>query len=107
MNFAYGGSGVLKEAWNNHNMAIQIKNLKRQIEEKVFTKYDLESSVAIVSHAGNDYTHLYLHQSGTVKVSGSSSEFKQLLVSFSSPFSSTEISSRMIAGRAWSRWKSC
>ncbi|KAJ6413807.1 hypothetical protein OIU84_006583 [Salix udensis] len=68
MNFAYGGSGVLKEAWNNdHNMAIQIKNLKQQIEEKVFTKYDLESSVAIVSHAGNDYTHLYLHQSGTVK----------------------------------------
>lgn len=70
MNFAYGGSGVLKEAWNNHSMTIQINNFKQQIKEKVFTKYDLENSAALVSHAGNDYTYLYLNQSGTIKVSG-------------------------------------
>ncbi|KAL9393325.1 hypothetical protein Peur_012610 [Populus x canadensis] len=67
MNFAYGGSGVLKEAWNNHSMTVQINNFKQQIKEKVFTKYDLENSAALVSHAGNDYTYLYLNQSGTIK----------------------------------------
>ena len=99
MNFAYGGSGVFKEAWNNHSMTIQINNFKQQIKEKVFTKYDLENSAALVSHAGNDYTYLYLNQSGTIKVSGLANEIKQVLVSFSSLFPSTAFSLHM-TGRA-------
>ncbi|WCJ19076.1 GDSL esterase/lipase At5g03610 [Euphorbia peplus] len=64
MNFAYGGTGVFDTLNNAPNMATQIKFFKQIIEEeKVYTKQDLNSSIALVSIAGNDY-NTYLFKNG-------------------------------------------
>ncbi|XP_031268398.1 GDSL esterase/lipase At5g03610-like [Pistacia vera] len=55
MNFAYGGTGVFNTMANEPNMTVQINNFQQQLEENVFTKHDLNSSIALVSLAGNDY----------------------------------------------------
>ncbi|ESR49871.1 hypothetical protein CICLE_v10033618mg, partial [Citrus x clementina] len=55
MNFAHGGTGVFNTLVDEPNMTTQVKFFQQLLEEKVFTKHDLNSSVALVSLAGNDY----------------------------------------------------
>ncbi|KAJ9684869.1 hypothetical protein PVL29_017046 [Vitis rotundifolia] len=49
-------------------MTIQIDLFRRQLQKKLYTKVDLNSSIALVSLAGNDYT-AYLARNGTTEVS--------------------------------------
>ena len=55
MNFAYGGTGVFNTWVNAPNMSTQISNFQQLIEEKWYTNQDLNTSIAVVSLAGNDY----------------------------------------------------
>lgn len=57
MNFAYGGTGVFNTTVNEPNMTVQINYFEQQLEQNVFTKDDLNSSIALVSLAGNDYDY--------------------------------------------------
>ncbi|XP_065871935.1 GDSL esterase/lipase At5g03610-like [Euphorbia lathyris] len=61
MNFAYGGTGVFDTLNNAPNMATQISYFQHLLlEDQVYTKHDLKSSIALISLAGNDYnTYLY------------------------------------------------
>lgn len=60
LNFAYGGTGVFKTMVDSPNMTTQIDYFQQLLEQKVYTKNDLDSSVALVSSAGNDYTTFVL-----------------------------------------------
>ncbi|XP_045792947.1 GDSL esterase/lipase At5g03610-like [Trifolium pratense] len=55
MNFAYGGTGVFNTLVHGPNMTTQIDKFEELIQQNVYTKIDLESSIALVSVAGNDY----------------------------------------------------
>ncbi|KVH90344.1 hypothetical protein Ccrd_007643 [Cynara cardunculus var. scolymus] len=55
INFAYGGTGVFDTGNFQPNMTTQIGYLQELINESVYTKRDLESSVALVTVSGNDY----------------------------------------------------
>nr|GME17441.1 GDSL esterase/lipase At5g03610-like [Ipomoea batatas] len=55
MNFAYGGTGVFSTMVSKPNMTTQINFFQQMVEENVYTKQDLSSSIALVSVAGNDY----------------------------------------------------
>lgn len=68
MNFAFGGTGVFDTLVSAPNMTIQIDLFQRQLQKKLYTKVDLNSSIALVSLAGNDYT-AYLARNGTTEVS--------------------------------------
>lgn len=57
MNFAYGGTGVFNTTVNEPNMTVQINYFEQQLEQNVFTKDDLNSSIALVCLAGNDYDY--------------------------------------------------
>jgi hypothetical protein len=60
MNFAYGGTGVFETLLiNGPNMTTQINLFEKQLEEEVYSESDLNSSVALVSLAGNDYFALF------------------------------------------------
>ncbi|KAL9388401.1 hypothetical protein Peur_017006 [Populus x canadensis] len=63
MNFAFGGTGVFDTFINAPNMATQIDFFQQLLEEKVYTKQDLNSSIVLVSLAGNDYT-AYIQRNG-------------------------------------------
>ncbi|KAK1572576.1 hypothetical protein Q3G72_034820 [Acer saccharum] len=56
MNFAYGGTGVFNTLVDKPNMTIQIDHFQELLDKNVYTKQDLNKSVALVSVAGNDYT---------------------------------------------------
>lgn len=56
INFAYGGTGVFQTLVDGPNMTLQIDSLEQLIQQNIYTRPDLESSVALVSAAGNDYT---------------------------------------------------
>ncbi|KAH7856020.1 hypothetical protein Vadar_031672 [Vaccinium darrowii] len=59
MNFAYGGTGVFNTLAKEPNMTTQIDLFQQLVEEKLYTKQDLNSSIAVVSVGGNDYaTHM-------------------------------------------------
>lgn len=60
MNFAYGGTGVLETLVSAPNMTTQIDFLQQLVEEKLYTKSDLDLSIALVSVAGNDYAAYFL-----------------------------------------------
>ncbi|KAA8516700.1 hypothetical protein F0562_016794 [Nyssa sinensis] len=64
MNFAYGGTGVFNTLVMDPNMTTQIDFFEKLINESVFTKWDLQSSVALVTLAGNDYA-AYQAKGGT------------------------------------------
>ncbi|KAJ9684865.1 hypothetical protein PVL29_017043 [Vitis rotundifolia] len=66
MNFAFGGTGVFDTLVSAPNMTIQIDLFQRQLQKKLYTKVDLNSSIALVSLAGNDYT-AYLARNGTTE----------------------------------------
>ncbi|KAI3823498.1 hypothetical protein L1987_04936 [Smallanthus sonchifolius] len=55
LNFAYGGTGVFDTGNLQPNMTTQIGFLQGLIKDKVYTKRDLESSLALVTVSGNDY----------------------------------------------------
>ncbi|KAJ6776363.1 hypothetical protein OIU74_000527 [Salix koriyanagi] len=57
MNFAYGGTGVFPIVVSEPNMTTQIDFFQDIIHEKFYSGSDLHSSVALVSVAGNDYSH--------------------------------------------------
>ena len=68
MNFAFGGTGVFDTFINAPNMSTQIDFFQQLLEEKAYTKQDLNSSIALVSLAGNDYT-TYIQRNGKLQVS--------------------------------------
>lgn len=55
MNFAYGGTGVFTE---RPNMTTQIDYFEYVLKQSVYTDSELNSSMAFVSLAGNDYSIL-------------------------------------------------
>ncbi|KAF8403254.1 hypothetical protein HHK36_011355 [Tetracentron sinense] len=55
MNFAYGGTGVFNTLVLEPNMTTQIDFFQQLIHDGVYNKWDLDSSIAFVSVAGNDY----------------------------------------------------
>lgn len=67
MNFAHGGTGVFNTLVDEPNMTTQVKFFQQLVEEKVYTKHDLNSSIALVSLAGNDYA-TYLIKNGDLQV---------------------------------------
>ena len=70
MNFAYGGTGVFETLLiNGTNMTTQINLFEKQLEEEVYSESDLNSSVALVSLAGNDY-FAFLAKHADLEVSG-------------------------------------
>jgi len=69
INFAYGGTGVFKTLTNGPNMTVQIDSLEKLIQQNVYTKQDLQSSVALVLNSGNDYT-AFLVNNRSIGVSG-------------------------------------
>nr|DAD28790.1 TPA_asm: hypothetical protein HUJ06_030258 [Nelumbo nucifera] len=66
INFAYGGTGVFDTLSTDPNMTIQINFLQNFIQEGVYSNLDLNSSIALVSAAGNDYS-AYLSRNGTLE----------------------------------------
>ncbi|KAK9072823.1 hypothetical protein SSX86_009258 [Deinandra increscens subsp. villosa] len=56
LNFAYGGTGVFDTGNLQPNMTTQIGFLQGLIKDKVYTKRDLKSSLALVTVSGNDYS---------------------------------------------------
>ncbi|KAL7247858.1 hypothetical protein ACSBR2_002713 [Camellia fascicularis] len=56
MNFAYGGTGVFDTLVSDPNMTTQIGFLEKLVNnDSVYTKWDLQSSLGLVTLSGNDY----------------------------------------------------
>ncbi|KAG5556600.1 hypothetical protein RHGRI_007016 [Rhododendron griersonianum] len=66
MNFAYGGTGVFKTLVLDPNMTTQIDFFQNLINESVYNQGDLQSSLALLSIAGNDYG-AFLSKGGTAQ----------------------------------------
>ncbi|KAK8563427.1 hypothetical protein V6N13_007624 [Hibiscus sabdariffa] len=64
MNFAYGGTGVFDTSVPEPNMTTQIDFLQQLLNDSVYSKRALKTSVALVSLAGNDYSN-YLATNGS------------------------------------------
>ncbi|KAK3445573.1 hypothetical protein EUGRSUZ_A01521 [Eucalyptus grandis] len=64
MNFAYGGTGVFNTLFPQPNMTVQIDLFQQLIAESVYTALDLQSSLALVTNSGNDYS-AYLAKNGS------------------------------------------
>ncbi|XP_010271718.1 PREDICTED: GDSL esterase/lipase At5g03610-like [Nelumbo nucifera] len=67
INFAYGGTGVFDTQSSYPNMTVQISFFQQLIQEGVYSKLDLNSSMALVSAAGNDYSAYLARNNGTLK----------------------------------------
>ncbi|XWS65705.1 hypothetical protein CRYUN_Cryun05aG0136400 [Craigia yunnanensis] len=82
MNFAYGGTGVFDTLVNEPNMTIQIDFFQRLVEEKVYSKQDLNSSIGLVSVAGNDYAACLARNANDIQKAGAftKSIMKQLAI---------------------------
>ncbi|KAL5069147.1 hypothetical protein RYX36_020034 [Vicia faba] len=63
INFAYGGTGVFDTFLKGPNMTIQINSFEEIIKQNIYTKSDIDYSVALVTVAGNDYFQ-YLFKDG-------------------------------------------
>ncbi|CAM8963847.1 unnamed protein product [Rhodiola kirilowii] len=68
MNFAYGGTGVFTTYVAAPNMTTQINEFQQILEDEVYTKQDLKSSVALVSLGGNDYGNFLATNSNTTEI---------------------------------------
>ncbi|KAD5508469.1 hypothetical protein R6Q59_030948 [Mikania micrantha] len=55
LNFAFGGTGVFDTGNLQPNMTTQIGFLQGLIKDKVYSKWDLKESLALVTVSGNDY----------------------------------------------------
>lgn len=71
INFAHGGTGIFNTLADGPNMTVQIDSFEKLIQQKIYTKADLESSVALVNAAGNDYATFLQRKQGSIQVSGS------------------------------------
>jgi hypothetical protein len=69
INFAQGGTGIFQTLTNGPNMTVQIDSLEKLIQQNVYTKQDLESSVALIGASGNDYT-AFIVNNRSITVSG-------------------------------------
>lgn len=69
MNFAHGGTGIFNTLVDGPNMSLQIDSFQMLIQQKVYTKHDLESSIALVNAGGNDYATFVL-KNRNMQVSG-------------------------------------
>ncbi|XP_027364655.1 GDSL esterase/lipase At5g03610-like [Abrus precatorius] len=67
MNFAHGGTGIFDTFVDGPNMTVQIDDFEKLIEQNVYTKHDLESSVALVNAAGNDYATFLQRNHGSLQ----------------------------------------
>lgn len=83
INFAHGGTGIFNTLNEGPNMTVQIDWFERVIQQKIYTKTDLESSVALVSAAGNDYATFLQRKQGSMRVSGSANYFLLCITSVS------------------------
>lgn len=88
INFAYGGTGIFSTSIDGPNATVQIDSFEKLIEQNIYTKHDLESSIALVNAGGNDYTNAL--KTGRIIVSGQASNyvyiFAQILVFLLSHF---------------------
>ncbi|XP_015901951.3 GDSL esterase/lipase At5g03610-like [Ziziphus jujuba] len=67
MNLAHGGTGVFNTVFLGPNMTIQIDFLERLTNKySVYTTRDLQSSIALVTVAGNDYL-TYISRNGSAQ----------------------------------------
>ncbi|KAF7807130.1 GDSL esterase/lipase [Senna tora] len=66
MNFGHGGTGVFKTLVDGPNLTTQIDFFQKLIEQNVYTKQDLKSSLALVNAASNDYA-TFAAKNGTFK----------------------------------------
>nr|KJB62181.1 hypothetical protein B456_009G405200 [Gossypium raimondii] len=64
LNFAYGGTGVFDTPAPEPNMTTQIDFLQQLLNDSVYSKRALKTSVALVSLAGNDYSN-YIATNGS------------------------------------------
>ncbi|KAE9619292.1 putative SGNH hydrolase-type esterase domain-containing protein [Lupinus albus] len=60
INFAYGGTGVLKTLVDGPNLTVQIDSFEQQIKQNVYSKSDVETSIVLVNAGANDYTKFAL-----------------------------------------------
>ncbi|KAK7279555.1 hypothetical protein RJT34_24608 [Clitoria ternatea] len=67
MNFAHGGTGILDTLVDGPNMTVQIDSFENLVKQKVFTKLDLQSSVALVHAGGNDYAAFLQRNHANIK----------------------------------------
>ena len=67
MNFAYGGMGVFPTSKTGPNITTQIDFFQNLITDNVFNISDLQSSVTLVTLAGNDY-FAYIVKNGGAQV---------------------------------------
>ncbi|KAI9119621.1 hypothetical protein K1719_009497 [Acacia pycnantha] len=66
MNFGHGGTGVFKTMVDGPNVNSQIDLFQQLLQQNVFTKQDLQSSIALVNAASNDYP-TFLVKNGSMK----------------------------------------
>ncbi|KAI6697872.1 hypothetical protein NL676_017991 [Syzygium grande] len=64
MNFAFGGTGVFDTLFPQPNMTVQIDLFQQLVADSVYTGLDLQSSLALVTNSGNDYS-TYLAKGGS------------------------------------------
>lgn len=67
MNFAYGGTGVFDSVFAGPNITTQIDSFEYLLKDNVFIARDLESSVSLVTVAGNDY-NTFIVRNGSAQV---------------------------------------
>lgn len=67
MNFAHGGTGVFQTMVDGPNVTTQIDLFQQLLQQNVFTKQDLQSSIAVVNAASNDYS-TFLVKNGSIEV---------------------------------------
>ncbi|KAJ4825230.1 hypothetical protein Tsubulata_035451 [Turnera subulata] len=65
MNFAYGGSGAMPDAWESYSLGVQLGQFKEAVESKAFTENDIKDAVVLLSSAGNDFTSFILKLNGS------------------------------------------
>ncbi|KAL5974632.1 hypothetical protein ACLOJK_031302 [Asimina triloba] len=66
MNFAYGGAGVFDTSYSVPNVTTQIDSFQQLLQQGLYTKQDLQCSLAFVSIVGNDYI-IYLDRNGSIQ----------------------------------------
>ncbi|XP_054822408.1 GDSL esterase/lipase At5g03610-like isoform X2 [Prosopis cineraria] len=65
MNFAHGGTGVFQTMVDGPNVTTQIDKFQQLLQQNVFTKQDLQSSIALLNAASNDFSTFLLKNGST------------------------------------------
>ncbi|XVE96464.1 hypothetical protein REPUB_Repub02eG0224200 [Reevesia pubescens] len=82
VNFAYGGTGVFDTLVPEPNMTTQIDFLQQLLNDSVYKKRGLKTSVALVSLAGNDYS-TYISRNGSAVIRCCHGDLKDIQISLS------------------------